>query len=154
MATLDDVYRKFGEASEAAQLLETELGTILIQERAHAQGLIANRDPDRVAELFEEINRATLGRILKSLEISGSQFANLAEKLDRALTERNRLAHSFFRQHNLRRNSEDGRASMYRDLETIHSTILAAYKSVLLASSGIDLEKAGATELPTKHLPL
>ena len=30
MPTLDDVYRKFGEASEAAQLLETELGTLLL----------------------------------------------------------------------------------------------------------------------------
>ena len=30
MPTLDDVYRKFGEASEAAQLLETELGTMLL----------------------------------------------------------------------------------------------------------------------------
>ena len=27
MATLDEVYRKFGEVSEAAQLLETELAT-------------------------------------------------------------------------------------------------------------------------------
>ena len=29
MAMLDEVYRKFGEAFEAAQLLETELGTLL-----------------------------------------------------------------------------------------------------------------------------
>jgi hypothetical protein len=27
MPSLDDVYRKFGEAAEAAQLVETELGT-------------------------------------------------------------------------------------------------------------------------------
>jgi hypothetical protein len=27
--SLDDVYRKFGETAEAAQLLETELGTLL-----------------------------------------------------------------------------------------------------------------------------
>ena len=30
MPNLDDVYRKFGETSEAAQLLETELGNILL----------------------------------------------------------------------------------------------------------------------------
>ena len=30
MPTLDDVYRKFGETAEAAQLLETELGTALM----------------------------------------------------------------------------------------------------------------------------
>jgi hypothetical protein len=28
--TPDDFYRKFGEASEAAQLLETDLGTMLL----------------------------------------------------------------------------------------------------------------------------
>jgi hypothetical protein len=30
MTSLDDVYRKFGETAEAAQLLETELGNILL----------------------------------------------------------------------------------------------------------------------------
>ena len=30
MPTLDDVYRKFGETAEAAQLLETDLGTIAL----------------------------------------------------------------------------------------------------------------------------
>jgi hypothetical protein len=30
MLTLDDVYSKFGEAAEAAQLLETELGNMLL----------------------------------------------------------------------------------------------------------------------------
>jgi hypothetical protein len=29
MPTLDDVFRKFGETAEAAQLLETELGNLL-----------------------------------------------------------------------------------------------------------------------------
>jgi hypothetical protein len=35
MLTLDEVYRKFGEVAEAAQLLETELGTI----RLNAEGI-------------------------------------------------------------------------------------------------------------------
>lgn len=30
MPGLDDIYRKFGEAAEAAQLLETELGNMLV----------------------------------------------------------------------------------------------------------------------------
>ena len=40
LRTLDDVYRKFGEASEAAQLLETELGTLLLWEQAIADDLL------------------------------------------------------------------------------------------------------------------
>jgi hypothetical protein len=38
--TLDDVYRKFGETAEAAQLLETELGTKLLVRRGVAANLL------------------------------------------------------------------------------------------------------------------
>jgi hypothetical protein len=59
MPALDEVYRKFGEVAEAAQLL-----------------LLAN-----------------------------------------ALAERNQPFHSFYRKHNFRRNSKEGRAKMLEDLD-------------------------------------
>jgi len=46
MPSLDDVYQKFGFASEAAQLLETELGTILFISGAVEKNLIETQDPD------------------------------------------------------------------------------------------------------------
>jgi hypothetical protein len=42
---------------------------------------------------------------------------------------------------NLRRNSENGRAIMMKDLEVMHEKLLKAYKAVMLVS-GVDLEKA------------
>jgi hypothetical protein len=39
-------------------------------------------------------------------------------------------------QHNFRRNSEEGRARMLDDLESIHDTLLHAYKAVMLLFRG------------------
>ena len=52
MPSLDDVYRKFGEVSEAAQLVETELGTLLLFPAAVAEGVITpTLQPDRECAL-------------------------------------------------------------------------------------------------------
>ena len=71
---------------------------------------------------------------------------------------RNRLTHSFYLQHNFRRNSDDGRDVMLRDLEAIHEDLLDAYKAVLLLS-GVDLENLVAEQedgalLPIGHLSI
>ena len=42
---------------------------------------------------------------------------------------------------------------MLDDLESIHETLLVAYKAVMLLS-GVDLDQLSATSLPTKHLPI
>lgn len=70
MPSLDDVYRKFGVASEAAQLLEIELGNILIFAGAVDQNLIDEPNEKRAMTLFKKINRQTLGQLLKSLKSS------------------------------------------------------------------------------------
>jgi hypothetical protein len=138
--SLDDVYRKFGEASEAAQLLETELGNILLMVGAVDKNLIEQPDEKTATALYNSINRQTLGQLLKGLKNSSESVDHLEEQFVRALKARNRLAHSFYRQHNFRRNSEEGRAKMLEDLEQIHNDLLDAYKAVMLLS-GIDLEK-------------
>ena len=46
MTSLDDVYRKFGETSEAAQLLETELGNMLMMIKGLENNLIMEKNPD------------------------------------------------------------------------------------------------------------
>jgi hypothetical protein len=64
MPTLDDVYREFGAASEAAQLLATELGNVLLAFGAFEGGLIfptLEAHKKRAADLFADINRQTLG---------------------------------------------------------------------------------------------
>lgn len=153
MPTLDDVYRKFGEATEAAQLLETELGNILIKIGVAEENLLSEPNPERASALFKKINRQTLGQLLKNANNSTESVSHLEALLSRSLAERNRLSHSFYRRHNFRRNSEEGRVLMLKDLESIHDTLLEAYKAVMLLS-GIDLDAIDIGQLPTKHVPI
>ncbi len=81
MPSLDDVYCKFGFASEAAQLLETELGNVLLKSGAVDAGLIENPDPAKAVELLTYINKQTLGQLLKSLNRSPDYIALLESQL-------------------------------------------------------------------------
>ncbi len=153
MPTLDDVYRKFGEVSEAAQLLETGLGNLLITAGVVENNLLENQDTKRASELFKSINRKTLGQLIRTAKRETESIDELEGLLSHALSERNRLSHSFYRHHNFRRNSEDGRLLMLNDLESIHETLLEAYKAVLKLS-GFDLDSVELSGLHQKHLPI
>ena len=99
MPTLGDVYRKFGETAEAAQLLETELGNILLSVGALEQELFAAMNPDNAADLLSEINASTLGQLLQRLR-GKTGFTDEVESLLRdALEQRNRLSHSRYGSH-------------------------------------------------------
>src|SRR5450759_5250327 len=138
LPTLDDVYRKFGETSEAAQLLETELGTLLLLEQVVAEGLLGE-DRERATKIMRGINRQTLGTLIKNAKDKSQPVEEIAVLLERALQERNRLSHSFYRRHNFRRNSGEGRAVMMQDLDAIRAVILEAYKALMLLA-GTDLD--------------
>lgn len=153
MTTLDDVYRKFGMASEAAQLLETELGNQLLSARAAEAGLFTDPDPDAAVELLRRVNRQTLGALLRQVHDSETALQEGVDLLAQAVTERNRLVHSFYREHNLRRNSSAGCLVMLQDLESIHQILIDAYTLVLRAS-GVDLDTLVMEPLPDVHLRL
>lgn len=153
---LDEVYRKFGEAAEAAQLIETELSTMLMMVRGTEAGLLSTPDPARATALLDKINRHTLGQLIRGLNGKDQSLDALDELLTNAREARNRLFHSFYRKHNFRRNSDAGRAIMLADLESIHGTLLAAYDAILRLS-GVDPEAMAAEwgyVLPAKHVPL
>ena len=103
-------------------------------------------------DIYNKINKSTLGQVLKQLENSVRFPQPVDLLLSNALAERNRLFHSFYRKHNFRRNSDSGREKMVEDLERMHETILAAYKAIL-AISGIDLDKLDLP-LPTEHVKI
>ena len=153
MPTLDDVYRKFGEAAEAAQLLETELGNLLLTHECIEADLLQSPEPDRATAIYDQINRKTLGQLIRSLGAAVDPVADLEQILSDALTARNRLTHSFYLRHNFRRNSDDGRDVMLRNLETLHRSLLEAYKAVLLLSD-VDLEQLVIEEGDAALLPL
>jgi hypothetical protein len=151
--SVDDVYRKFGEAAEAAQLVETELGNMLLAARCIDEGLLENKNSARATDILGSVNRQTLGQLLKNVNNHSQSLDALDSVLSKALQERNRLLHSFYRQHNFRRNSDEGRALMLQDLEAIHSALLDAYKAIL-ALNGVDLDALAGMRLPTRHLPI
>ena len=157
MPTLDEVYRKFGEVSEAAQLLETELGTLLLTHKCIDAGLLERPSSERATAIYTHINKQTLGQLIRSFGTIGHSIEDLEQRLLDALASRNRLTHTFYLRHNFRRNSDDGREVMLRDLEAMHDDFLEAYKAVSLIS-GVDMDalvdEFGHLPLPTGHLPI
>ena len=77
MPSLDNVYRKFGETAEAAQLLETQLGNMLMMARCMDEGLIESQNPARAADLLGSVNRHTLGQLLRA-SIIGRRLSMLS----------------------------------------------------------------------------
>jgi hypothetical protein len=148
MPSLDDVYCKFGFVAEAAQLIETELGTALLFYDIVDAELISHETlkvTDRVAaqEIAARIDRQTFGQLLKNNKKYRGELDALEPLLSDALDARNRLSHHFYREHNLRRNTDAGREIMMADLEAMHTVLLAAYKALMLLS-GTDLDKMAA----------
>lgn len=142
MPTGDEVYRKFGEVSETAQLVETELGTMLLFFGVVDEGLITPTlevDGKWATELLGRINRQTLGQLLQNTKRYTDALDQLEPMLSAALKERNRLSHRFYGQHNLRIDTDAGRALMLNDLGSIHDTLIKVYKLLSLLS-GIDLD--------------
>ena len=141
MPTIKDVYCRFGFVAEAAQLLETYLSTLLLEEHANT-GLFEDPNPARAKEILKTISKKTLGQLIKESKEKVPSLETLAELLSSALRERNRLSHSFYLEHNLRLRAVDdsGRHIMLDDLERMHNMIIEAFKALILLS-GVDLEK-------------
>ena len=155
MPDLNEVYRKFGEVAEAAQLLETQLGNLLLLEKGMEADLLFKPDPVLAKDIYSKLNRLTTGQLLKELKKFEKSLENLEADIRKALDERNKLFHSFYRKHNFRRNSSEGCQIMLDELEEMHDTILDAYMKLLQLSdfdlSDTDLNKLSQA-LPTQHL--
>lgn len=128
MATRDEVYSNFGRTAEAAQLFETELGTILLAREGEERGWHLKADPEQAAEFYEKLNRKTLGQILNSLRDYLDLEDQVAESFELALKARNRLNHGFFERHNFAMFTEPGRDAMIQELETMHAQLVDAYE--------------------------
>lgn len=134
MASIDQLHAKFGVTAEAAQLLETELGTLLLAECAFENRLWDKSKALEAASTLTVIDKSTLGRVLHRLReksvISGSAESTLSE----ALQIRNRLFHSFYREHGLRSQIDEGRDMMVGDLEVMHRKLFFAYQTAGMMS--------------------
>lgn len=141
MASRDELYAKFGITAEAAQLFETELGTLLLCLQAQREGWHEAPNGTAARAFLDQIDRKTLGRLLADVK-SHVRFEDGAEEFfTSALNARNRLTHGFFERQNFRIQTDDGRDKMVADLEELHTELFAAWQ---VASA---LSKAVADEL-------
>ena len=85
MATREALYAKFGETAEAAQLFETELGTLLLSLSALENGWHVTPDPVEARKTLDQIEAHTLGRLLGVLKGKISFDEHLAERFASAL---------------------------------------------------------------------
>ncbi len=135
MTTLDNVYRKFGQASEAAQLLEVELVNVCLD-----YGFKSGQCVDDMRKEFDLIDRFTLEKLIKRLKSLGVINEENCVLIEKAKEARNDLSHNFYRRHGFRRLSEEGCQIMLENLEELHWKIFEGYRHVLLLSN-IDIPR-------------
>src|SRR5690349_13038627 len=128
MATRDELYAKFGITAEAAQLFETELGTLVLSLRALQNGWHIVPDREKAGAVLEEVDRSTLGYLLNTLKTHTAFDDDLAGRFTAALKARNRLTHGFFERHNFKIQSDTGRDEMIADLEALHEELFQAWR--------------------------
>jgi hypothetical protein len=128
VATRDELYAKFGITAEAAQLFETELGTLLLGLRALEHGWPVAPDGERARAVLNEIDRSTLGQLLTMLKKHATLEGDLEDRLYSALEARNRLTHGFYERHNFAIQTDAGRDAMKADLERLHDELFSAWR--------------------------
>ena len=129
MANRHELYAKYGIAAEAAQLFETDLGTLLLCLRGLAEGWHVVPDGEAARDVLVSIDRSTLGRLLNDLKRHIKVEGDLEEGFMLGLTARNRLMHGFFERHNFKIQTEDGRREMIADLDRLHGELFAAWQT-------------------------
>lgn len=137
MASRDELYAKFGITAEAAQLFETELGTLLLCAEASAQALHLVADTERATAILARVNRSTLGQLLKTVKTYVQFDDDLEGQFSSALAARNRLMHGFFERHNLKTQTDEGRDVMFDDLEALHEELFQAWQRASAMTSAL-----------------
>jgi hypothetical protein len=150
MAERHELYAKFGIAAEAAQLFETELSTLLLCLRALEEGWHVVPDGESAKVALDEIDRRTLGRLLRGLKGQVELTEDLEARFSSALKARNRLTHGFYERHNFKIQTDTGRDEMIRDLDQLHAELFNAWQIAGAMTTMISDAILGAR---AKHLP-
>ena len=137
MATRDQVYMKFGEVAEAAQLFETNLGTVILATKSLSEAWHKKPNPNVAREFLDSINRKTLGALLIEVRKSVRFDTNGEKILIDALGARNSLMHGFYEKHNFKIFNDDGCDDMISDLENLHSKLALGWQLALSISDDL-----------------
>ena|ERR1700674_4132053 len=127
--TLRVLYLEFGRTAEMAQVMELEAGNLALSFAAFAFDPSKITDDERclLRAIVDDVNSRTFGNLLKQIRKIGGVDEGIQRIVDEALEKRNYLVHKFFRSHNLRINSEEGRKEMIADLGAIHESLSRAH---------------------------
>jgi hypothetical protein len=127
--TLRLLYFEFGRTAEMAQIMEMQAGNLALSfvSLAFDPSKITDDERGLLRALVDDVNSRTFGNLLKQIRKIGSVSEGIQQTVDEALEKRNYLVHKFFRSHNLRINSEEGRKEMIADLRAIHASLSRAH---------------------------
>lgn len=128
MTTRDEIYAKFGITAEAAQLFETELGTLLLYVQGMQNDWHVVPDRNSAQAALDHIERSTLGGVITTLKKHVGIDEHLAARFASALQARNRLNHGFYERHNFKIETDEGRDEMFADLEELHTELFNAWR--------------------------
>jgi hypothetical protein len=127
--TLRLLYLEFGRTAEVAQIMEMEAGNLALSfvSLAFDPSTITDDERGLLRAIVDDVNSRTFGNLLKQIRRIGGVSEGIQLMVDEALEKRNYLVHKFFRSHNLRINSEEGRIEMIADLRAIHESLSRAH---------------------------
>jgi hypothetical protein len=118
---LHQLYAEFGMAAERAQVLELEAGNVILSFVA------LTVDPEKISaadkvgykKLVDEVDRKTLGNLLRHIRKIVEFDSSSEEIISEALSKRNYLVHGFFKKHNFSIYKESGQKIMRSELSEI-----------------------------------
>lgn len=139
-ADLKELYAQYGMAAETAQVLEVEVGNYALAYLAMfvTPGDVSPEETDVFRAVLKDLNRKTLGAMLRQLKGMATISPDIIEILDKALERRNYLAHRFFPAHNFAIQSPVGRAAMLEDLENVHADLRRGHQYMSAMTDGLN----------------
>ncbi len=130
---MNEVYKKFGEASELAQLLEHELGTLLIRILDVTPKFVTTQ-PEMAWMLLDDVYTPALSRFIRQ-EKGQHQEEQIMQALNESFKAQHGLHHGFFRTYHGSSDTE-----MFEALDPVLMSLWKGYRAVMLFS-GIDINE-------------
>jgi hypothetical protein len=160
-----ELYAEFGIAAEKAQVLEIDAGNVALSFLAFffKTNELTTEQIEMFRSIDRDLNRKTLGALLKYVKTTANIDDYILQALDDALEKRNFLTHKFFLTHNFAIYSAVGRKEMIQELKEIQNTLGLAHWMLhglsegldkLSGKSGVDLDLVKQLETQGKRLKL
>jgi len=132
---------EFGITAEKAQVLEFEAGNValaFITCHFLKPDQITDEQREMLQGVMNDVNRKTLGTLLKQIKTTATFDQTILDTVDAALERRNYLMHKFFRSHNFAIFSEEGRTAMIQELKDIQKQLDLAHAMLSAVTSSLD----------------